>query len=154
MVILMGIASWSFRVDKVLAGSFRLDDMQICEELGEDMTPVNPGDAVPGEARQICLWFLYSRARDGDFIDIVWKYEGNGIQKESFRLVEASGSRAFFLLKQDGGEFSPGEYSVTIQCNGKEKAVKRFAVEVPSEDLSLPEDVEGEDEEGAATSSE
>ena len=144
VVVLMVILSWSFRVDRVLAGSFRLDDFQICEELDEDMTPVNPGDRLPGEARQICLWFQYSRAREGDFVDIVWRREGSSIQKETFRLGDSKGARAFFLLKQDGSEFPPGAYSVAIHCNGREKATKHFVVDPVSGDLSVEETTEGE----------
>ena len=140
----MAILSWSFRVDKVLAGSFRLDDFQICEELDEDMSPVNPGDRLPGEARQICLWFQYSRAREGDFVDIVWRREESNIQKETFRLGEAGGARAFFLLKQDGSEFPPGAYSVAIYCNGREQAVKRFTVDPISEDVAAGEGTDDE----------
>lgn len=141
VVILMAILSWSFRVDRVLAGSFRLDDFQICEELDEEMLPVAPSDSISGETRQICLWFQYSRAREGDFVDIVWRREENNIQKETFRLGDSKGTRAFFLLKQDGSEFHPGAYSVAIHCNGREKAVKRFVVEAVSADvLDVPED--------------
>lgn len=148
VLFLMIAVSWNFSVGKFVAGSFRLEDMQVCEELDEKMLPLQARSVISGGARQICLWFMYSRARDGDFIDIVWAHGERNIQKESFRLVESKGSKAFFLLRQDGSEFSAGDYSVSLYCNGREKGLRRFSIEA-ADDSEIPFSLEENDGENS-----
>jgi hypothetical protein len=126
--------SLSFSADNVITASFRLDDVQICEELDDDLNPINPGTALSGGAKQVCLWFKYSRAREGDVIEIVWELDGRMIQKDSYRLQESEGTRAFYLLKEDGGVLPGGVYSARVACNGRERRMERFSIEVISGD--------------------
>jgi hypothetical protein len=140
VVVLMGFLSWSFRADNVIAASFRLDDIQICEELDDEMKPVNAGTTLPGDTKQACLWFEYSKAREGDSLEIFWRFSDQTIQKDSYRLSEPKGTRAFYLLRDDGATLPSGAYSVAIFCNGRERTIEKFSVEAVSGDISLGED--------------
>jgi hypothetical protein len=133
---LMVFLSLSFRTDNVIAASFRLDAVQICEELDDGLRPVNPRPNLPGGAKQACLWFEYSRAREGDSLEILWSYDGKAIQADSYRLQEPEGTRAFYLLRDDGTSLPGGAYSVAISCNRRERWLERFSVETVSGDLS------------------
>jgi hypothetical protein len=130
----MVFLSLSFRADNVIAASFKLDDVRICEELDDGLNPVNPGTVLSGDTKQVCLWFKYSRAREGDSLEIIWGFSGQMVQKDSYRLQESEGTRAFYLLKEDGGALPGGTYSVSIACNGRERRLERFSVEVTSAD--------------------
>ena len=133
---LMIFLSLSFRADNVIAASFRLDDVRICEELDDSLRPVNPGAALPGDAKQACLWFEYSRAREGDALEILWSFHGRAIQKDSYRLQEPEGTRAFYLLREDGTSLPGGAYTVEISCNGRGRRMEYFSVASVSGDLS------------------
>jgi hypothetical protein len=135
--MLMVIVSWSFRADNVVAGSFRLEDIQICDELDDNKMPLNAGRVFPGGAKQVCLWFKYLSAREGDSLEIFWKYGNRVIQRDSYRLSEQRGTRAFYLLKEDGSPLPSGSYTVVILCNRRERGVERFSVEAASEDAYL-----------------
>jgi hypothetical protein len=140
VVALMLFLSLRLRADNVIAASFRLDDVRICEELDGELMPVNPGAVLPAEAKQACLWFQYSRARDGDSLEIFWNYDGQAIQKDSYRLAEPEGIRAFYLLREDGAVLPGGEYSVAIFLNGRERRAERFSVLAASGDEALGND--------------
>lgn len=136
VIILMFLLSWSFRNDNVLAGSFRLDDIQICDELDDNMKPLRIDRNLPADSRQVCLWFNYSKARDGDTLEILWKNDERIIQKDSFRLSEPNGFRAFYLLREDGSLLPSGNYSITLLCNGREKKIEQFNVaQITSQDM-------------------
>jgi hypothetical protein len=136
VLILMGCLAWSFRTGDVIAGTFQLDEVQICEELDDFLQPVNASRNLPGGAQQACLWFRYSKARDGDSLEISWRLDERVIQKETFRLSEPRGMRAFYLLKEDGSALDAGFYTILIHCNGREKQVENFAVAPLSDDVS------------------
>lgn len=138
-VLLVCALSWSVRVDNVAAGSLRLEDVVLCEDLDDSFAPLEGTDVFPGQIKQICLWFEFTRARDGDLLEILWKYEGEDIQREELRAAYHSGSHAFYLLREDGSPLPAGEYSVVIFCNGKMKRTERFTVEL-SEDSEQPQD--------------
>jgi hypothetical protein len=140
VVVLMAFLSLSFRSGNVIAASFRLDDVRICEELDGDLRPVNPGTVLPAEVKQACLWFQYSRAREGDSLEIFWNYGGQAIQKDSYRLSETEGIRAFYLLREDGTALPGGEYSVELFCNGRQRKSERFSVAIASGDEALGND--------------
>jgi hypothetical protein len=140
IVFLMVILFWTFTAGDVVAGSFRLDDIQICEELDDNMVPINAGTTLPGGVRQACLWFEYSKARAGDALEIIWKFGERRIQKDSFRLSQSGGVRAFYLLKEDGTPLPEGSYSVGIFCNGRERGGENFSVTLVSGDIEFGEE--------------
>ncbi|MDR3279585.1 MAG: hypothetical protein LBT23_03640 [Synergistaceae bacterium] len=135
VLVLMICLSWSFRASNIIAGAFNMDDVQICEELDEDLRPIRADKNMPADSQQVCLWFHYSKARRGDSIEISWYLNERAIQKETVRLSETSGTRAFYLLKEDGALLDSGFYSVFINCNGREKGELNFTVAATSEDF-------------------
>lgn len=142
-VLLMSLTSWSFHTSSVIAGSFQVDDLLICEELSGDMRPLSvSGDMAEG-LKQICLWFSYSRARKGDVLELSWKYDDEEIQTESLRLADESGVRAFYLLREDGSALPSGDYAVTLSCNGRKKIASAFHIR--------PDGQDGGDEDGVDT---
>ncbi len=150
VLALMIMTPWSFRAYSVIAGSFQVDDILICEELSGDMRPLPvSGDYLSSGLKQICLWFSYSRAREGDVVELSWQYGDETIQRDSFRLMERSGMRSFYLLKEDGSPLPAGDYAVSLFCNGREKAVQAFQIQRGS-----PEDDEGDATDEDAASSE
>ncbi|MDR1966301.1 MAG: hypothetical protein LBQ36_06285 [Synergistaceae bacterium] len=136
VIALMACLSWSFHTNNIVAGSFRLDEVQICEELDEDLKPVRADRNIPLDAQQVCLWFAYSRARNGDSLEISWSLNERMIQRETVRLSERSGTRAFYLLKEDGSPLDAGYYSVSINCNGRERGTESFSVASAAKDVS------------------
>ncbi|MDR3354244.1 MAG: hypothetical protein LBO21_04345 [Synergistaceae bacterium] len=140
-VALMFFISWSFRADNMIAGSFRLEDIQICEELDEDMKPLSAGKSVNEGTKQVCLWFSYSSAREGDSLEINWRFENQTIQRDVFRIANIEGVRAFYLLMEDGSPLPTGSYSVELYCNGRKKAGEPFWINPSSGDVD-PEQYE------------
>lgn len=137
ILVLMFLLSWSFRVGNVVAGSFQVDNVQICDELDEKMNPLHPGKDFPGGSKQVCLRFNYSKGRVGDSLKVVWNYEGRSIQEDVFRISEPKGFKAFCLLREDGSSLPSGGYSVEIFCNGRERSVQVFGVLEASADVLL-----------------
>lgn len=146
VVVLVFLLSWSVRLDNVTAGSFRLDELVVCDDLDDNMNPNVAMNNFPGDTKQVCLWFEYSKARDGDMLDIRWRFDGNDIQHESFRIVHARGTRAFYLLREDGAPLPAGTYSVELMCNGRTKSVREFTVAKPPEPVSADETMTAEEE--------
>lgn len=128
VLALMLLTSWSFRTGSVIAGSFQVDDILICEELSGDMRPLPVSGDFSDGLRQICLWFSYSHAREGDVVELSWRYKDEPVQRESFRLTKQSGMRAFYLLRDDGSSLPAGEYTVTLFCNGRERFAETFRI--------------------------
>ena len=154
VIVLVAFLAWSMKTDNIIAGAFRIDDIQICEELDENMRPIPLVAGFVDEAKQACLWFEYSRAREGDMLEIVWLLDGTAIQRDSFRLSESRNTKAFYLMKEDGAPLSPGKYSVMIFCNSREKAALDFTVaeyfvasdeDVLSDDLSDTPEISSSD---------
>jgi hypothetical protein len=137
VIVLMAFLSWSFHASNTIAGSFKLDEVTICEELDEYMRPVSADRNMPPDAQQVCLWFSYSRARNGDSLEILWYLNEQSIQKETVRIPDESGIKAFYLLKEDGSTLDPGFYSVLINCNGRERGVENFTVASASGDIPV-----------------
>lgn len=134
VLVLMFLTSWSFRTGSVIAGSFQVDDILICEELSGDLRPIPTGGDFSDGLKQICLWFSFSRAREGDVVELSWRYKDELIQKESFRLAEQSGIRAYYLLRDDGSSLPAGNYTVTLFCNGRERLAEAFRIQSEESD--------------------
>jgi hypothetical protein len=147
VLLLSFVLSWSARKDIVAAGSFRLGDVVLCDDLDDAMNPLEKKESFPGGTKQVCLWFEFTKARDGDQLEVRWRFEGEDIQRESFRLAHSMGMRAFYLLREDGSALPSGGYAVSILCNGRAKGVGRFKIEPQPE--GLPEEEEEKDESGA-----
>jgi hypothetical protein len=135
VIVLMICLSWSFRASNFVAGTFRLDSVRICEELDDNLEPVSADKNMPAESQQVCLWFQYSKARNGDSVEISWYLNEHILQRETVRLSQPKGTRAFYLLREDGSALESGFYTVFIACNGKERGVENFTIAAVSGDV-------------------
>jgi len=111
-----------------LAGPVRIDSAVICRELDDSNFPVGEGSVFQWGGRQVCLLFHYEAPRPGGFMDVIWRFRDRVIFRESLRIGETSGSRAFFLLREDGSPLPVGEYDVAIESDGKEQFRIPFSV--------------------------
>jgi hypothetical protein len=127
-------------MNEAASGPFQLDEIQICEELDGDLKPINIERNLPGETQQVCLWFRYSKAGDGDSLEISWYLDEKLIQRENVLLSDPDGIKAFYLLKEDGSPLNMGFYSVLLMCNGREKGIANFTVAALGEDYFDRED--------------
>jgi hypothetical protein len=137
VLALMAGISWSSRSADIIAGSFTIDEIQICEELDEELKPIGGARNMPAGSPQVCLWFVYSRGRRGDSVDITWYLNERIIQNETIRLTEAKGTRAFYLIREDASPLDAGFYSVSISCNGREKWMGNFTVDAAVGDVPM-----------------
>jgi hypothetical protein len=137
VLALMVCISWSSRSNNIIAGSFTIDEIQICEELDGELKPIGAARNMPAGSPQVCLWFVYSRGRRGDSVDITWYLNERIIQSETIRLSEAKGVRAFYLIRDDTSPLDAGFYSVSISCNGREKWMENFTVDAASGDVPM-----------------
>jgi len=142
VLFLVVCVSLSFRKSNFIAGSFEIDEIQICEELDENLQPMNVDRNMSFDSTQVCIWFSYSSARRGDLIEITWYRDESVIQKEILRLAEPKGVKAFYLLREDGSPLESGFYSVNISCNGREKMTENFTVAATNDDLLMEYDIE------------
>jgi len=142
VLVLVVCVSWSFRKSNFIEGSFKIDEVQICEELDENLQPMNVDRNMPSSSTQVCIWFSYSSARRGDLIEITWYRGESMIQREMLRLAEPKGVKAFYLLREDGSSLESGFYSVSISCNGREKMTENFTVADLSDDFLMEDDIE------------
>ena len=137
VLALMAGISWSSRSNNIIAGSFTIDEIQICEELDGELKPIGVARNMPAGSPQACLRFVYSRGRRGDSVDITWYLNERIIQSETIRLTEARGTRAFYLIREDASPLDTGFYSVSISCNGREKWMENFTVDAASGDVPM-----------------
>lgn len=137
VLILLFFLSWGFRSGNVIAGSFQVDDIQICEDLDDSMMPVRSGVVLPGGASKVCVWFKYSKAREGDSLEIAWRQGARTVQKDIFRITKPKGVRAFYLMKEDRSPLPPGEYEVELICNGKKKTARDFTIQEVKKDNNI-----------------
>lgn len=61
-------------------------------------------------------------------MDIVWLFQDRVIFRESMRIGDTSGTKAFFLLREDGSPLPAGEYVVAIESDGIERRRIPFSV--------------------------
>ncbi|MDR1137690.1 MAG: hypothetical protein LBK91_05140 [Synergistaceae bacterium] len=137
VLALMACISWSSRSNDIIAGSFTIDEIQICEEIDEELRPIGIVRNMSAGSQQVCLRFVYSRGRRGDSLEIAWYRNERIIQSETIRLSEANGTRAFYLIREDASPLDTGFYSVFISCNGREKWMGNFTVDAASGDLPM-----------------
>ena len=142
VILLMICVSWSFRRSNFIAGSFRIEEVQICEELDENLQPMNVDRNMSSESTQVAIWFSYSSARRGDLIEITWYRNESIIQKETLRLTEPRGVKAFYLLREDGSPLESGFYSVYISCNGRGKLTENFTIAASEGDFLMEDEYE------------
>ncbi|HQO83545.1 MAG TPA: hypothetical protein PLS21_06060 [Synergistales bacterium] len=116
------------RGHRFFAGPVEIDEAIVCRELDDSSRPVGEASVFQWGGRQVCLMFRYEAPRPGSVMDIVWRFQDRVIFRESLRIGETSGSKAFFLLREDGSPLPVGEYDVAIESDGKERCRIPFSV--------------------------
>ena len=110
---LLFFSFWAVRSNKA-AGSFEIDRVLLCDEVDDQMHPLRTGTVFEYGARQLCLWFDYSRSAGGDNVQVRWYYRNRAIHSEFIRLSAGNGAKTFCLLLEDGSPLPKGSYSVQI----------------------------------------
>ncbi len=113
---------------RALAGPVSITGALVCRELDESGYPVEEGPVFKWGGRQLCLKFHYEVPRPGSILDVTWHFQGRVIFRESIRINDTSGIRAFFLLREDGSPLPVGEYAVAIESDGRERVRLLFSV--------------------------
>jgi hypothetical protein len=116
------------RGHRFFAGPVEIDRAVVCSELDDSGRPVGEASVFQWGGRQVCMMFRYEAPRPGSVMDIVWRFQDRVIFRESLRIGETSGSKAFFLLREDGSPLPVGEYDVAIESDGKERCRIPFSV--------------------------
>ena len=70
-------------------------------------------------SRQIFVFFDFEKAQIGTNIDLYWYYGGREVDAKTDTLEEASGSRTYQFLKEDGSILPKGAYSLKIMQDNK-----------------------------------
>ena len=113
IILLLFFSFWAVRSNKA-AGSFEIHNVLMCDEVDDRMQPLGAGSVFSYGARQLCLWFDYSRASGGDGVRVRWYFRGRPIHSEVLRLPPGDGAKAYCLLLEDGSPLPKGSYSVRI----------------------------------------
>ncbi len=103
----------------LFGGSFSIDNAVVCIELDRNRRPHKVRQSVQYGVRQVCLWFQYSSAPEGNHLEISWYYEDEKVLSESLKLMTEDGMRAFYLLQEEGTPLPAGKYRVTISSATK-----------------------------------
>jgi len=121
------LLSW-WQGHRSLAGPVCIDSAVVCSELDGSSCPVGEASIFQWGGRQVCLRFHYEAPRPGSVMDIVWRFQGRVIFRESMRIGDTSGTKAFFLLREDGSPLPAGDYVVAIESDGRERRRVPFSV--------------------------
>ena len=113
---------------RALAGPVSITGAVVCRELDDSSFPVGTGSLFKWGGRPVCLMFRYETPRPGGTVDIIWRFQEQVIFRESIRISDSGGVRAFFLLREDGSPLPVGSYDVTIASDGKERIRLPFSV--------------------------
>lgn len=127
VVILAALVAVSLKAG-LLGGQFKIDKAVVCVELDRERRPNKVMEKIPYGTRQVCLWFKYSNAPEGNHIDISWYYGKDLFQSESLKLMTKNGERAFYLLREAGTPLPIGKYRVTISSPTKKLSDLQFEI--------------------------
>lgn len=126
-VPLVALIVWQ-HAHRSLTGPVTITGAVVCRELDESSSPVGGGPLFKWGGRQVCLIFNYEAPRPGVSMDVVWSFQNQVIFRESIRIGDTGGVRAFFLLREDGSPLPVGEYDVCIASGGRELFCVPFSV--------------------------
>lgn len=127
VVLLIVLSAWSLRGGS-FGESFRIDKTVVCQELDDNRQPVKAQQDIPYGSRQICLWFKYSSASEGSHVQVSWLYGKDLVLTESLKLMTKDGTRAFYLLREDGTPLPVGSYTATVSTPARKWSEIKFNV--------------------------
>ena len=138
------LLGWALRGSGIVA-SCEVLDVSVCEELDEQLRPLGGGSPFSFGIRQLGVRFRFRLARQGESLQVRWFYQNHLIHEESLSVESSEGTRAFYLVREDGAPLPVGEYGVTISEGGRQAFRLDFSVEDPQEQPEQ-EDLQGEPE--------
>ncbi|MDO4988133.1 MAG: hypothetical protein Q4E17_03795 [Synergistes sp.] len=127
VIILVVFTVLSIRLSK--GQPFTIDKAVICVELDSNRKPYKLRDVIRYGTRQVCLWFRYSNATEGSPLNVSWYYGENLVVSEHLKLISKDGSKAFYLLKEDGAPLPVGSYRVAVSSTAGQIDELKFAIE-------------------------
>ena len=127
VILLLLLSAWSLKADLFTDG-FHIDKSVICLELDENRKPLHISSKIQYGSRQICLWFQYSKANEGNHLDITWYYGKDKVLTEQLKLMTADGVKAFYLLREEGTPLPVGSYKVVISTPVKTLSEIKFDI--------------------------
>jgi hypothetical protein len=110
------------------AGPVTVTGAVVCRELDDSGSPVGEGPLFRWGGRQVCLLFKYEAPRPGGTLGVTWRFQGQEIFRETIRVNDKGGVRAFFLLREDGSPLPVGDYEVSIEGGGRKSYGVPFSV--------------------------
>ncbi|MEA5034399.1 hypothetical protein [Cloacibacillus evryensis] len=111
-----------------MGSSFRIDKAVVCVELDRDRLPHKVMNTIQYGTRQVCLWFQYSSAPEGNHLEVSWYYGKDIVLSEPLKLMTKDGVRAFYLLREEGTPLPVGKYRVTISSPTKRLSELEFEI--------------------------
>ena len=118
VIVLVVLVAASLKTG-LLGSSFRIDKAVVCVELDRDRLPHKVMNTIQYGTRQVCLWFQYSSAPEGNHLEVSWYYGKDIVLSEPLKLMTKDGVRAFYLLRAEGTPLPVGKYRVTISSPTK-----------------------------------
>jgi hypothetical protein len=131
VIILLLLVAWSLSKIGAFGESFRVEKAVICPELDPDRKPADTdskNNVISYGTRQICLWFQYAGAQQGDNVKITWYSGGKSVFSEPVTLLSAAGTRSFYFIKEDGSMLPVGDYHVTITTPTRKRSEIKFSI--------------------------
>ena len=127
VILLLLLSAWSLKADLFTDG-FHIDKSVICLELDENRKPLHISSKIQYGSRQICLWLQYSKAKEGNHLDITWYYGKDKVLTEQLKLMTADGVKAFYLLREEGTPLPVGSYKAVISTPVKTLSEIKFDI--------------------------
>ncbi|MCD7952629.1 MAG: hypothetical protein LUG14_06870 [Synergistaceae bacterium] len=112
----------------LLGSTFRIDKAVVCVELDRNRLPHKVMNTIQYGTRQVCLWFQYSFASEGNHLEVSWYYGKDLVLSEPLKLMTKDGVRAFYLLREEGTPLPVGKYRVTISSPTKRLSELEFEI--------------------------
>ena len=112
----------------LLGSTFRIDKAVVCVELDRNRLPHKVMNTIQYGTRQVCLWFQYSSASEGNHLEVSWYYGKDLVLSEPLKLMTKDGVRAFYLLREEGTPLPVGKYRVTISSPTKRLSELDFEI--------------------------
>ena len=131
VIILLLLVAWSLSKIGAFGESFRVEKAVICSELDPDRKPADTDskqNTILYGTRQVCLWFQYAGAQQGDNVKITWYSGGKSVFSEPVTLMSAAGTRSFYFIKEDGSMLPAGDYRVTITTTAQKRSEIKFSI--------------------------
>lgn len=118
VVVLLFLIAWSLKPE-LFRDQFNISKAYVCLELDADRKPLHISDNVPYGTRQVCLWFDYESFREGVHLEITWYYGKDVVLDESLKLMNKKGTKAFYLLREEGTPLPAGKYKAVLSTHNK-----------------------------------